>query len=221
MGLTVSEPKGGGDFDPVSPQVHQAVCIALWDLGTQVMQMFGKAKEKIIIMWEVQGERIQFTNKDGEEMEMPKVITKEYTASLHEKADLRKHLEAWRGKQFTDEELQGFNLRNILGANCQIQVVHKASKKDPTKKYAVVNSIFPIVKGQPKLDPEHDLIFYEIESGDEIPGFTPEWIQLKIKASEEYQSIHGRKAGPYGQDGPPPTDDDAPPWPDEDDDIPF
>ena len=37
-------------------------------------------------------------------------LRKDYKNSLHEKAGLRKDLEAWRGRRFTDAELAGFDL---------------------------------------------------------------------------------------------------------------
>ncbi|MHA1379626.1 MAG: hypothetical protein ACTSRG_14730 [Candidatus Helarchaeota archaeon] len=44
--------------------------------------------------------------------------------SLHAKATMRKFLESWRGKKFTKEELEGFDLQKILGKPCQLQIIH-------------------------------------------------------------------------------------------------
>ena len=54
----------------------------------------------------------------------PRAISETYTNSLGEKANLRKMLENWRGRAFTQEEMDGFDLRNVLGKACMISVVH-------------------------------------------------------------------------------------------------
>jgi len=42
------------------------------------------------------------------------MISKRYTMSLGEQSTLRKDLESWRGKKFTPEELQGFDLNACI-----------------------------------------------------------------------------------------------------------
>jgi hypothetical protein len=44
---------------------------------------------------------------------------------LHEKASLRRDLESWRGRAFTDKELEGFDLENLLLKGCLINVIHE------------------------------------------------------------------------------------------------
>jgi hypothetical protein len=72
-------------------------------------------------MWELPEELMD----DGK----PFVISKFYTNSLNEKATLRADLMSWRGRDFTSEELRGFDLQSILGAPCLINVVHDENKK--------------------------------------------------------------------------------------------
>jgi hypothetical protein len=79
------------------------------------------------------------------------MVTNRYTLSLNEKATLRKHLEAWRGKLFTPAELEGFDLENLLGANCQLQVIHNLS--DQGRTFANIQAIVPLGKGMTKLRP--------------------------------------------------------------------
>ncbi len=64
-----------------------------------------------------------------------------YTVSLGKKANLRKDLERWRGRQFTSEELAGFDIDSVLGAPAMLNVVHVASKKNG-KVYANIDGIF-------------------------------------------------------------------------------
>jgi hypothetical protein len=62
---------------------------------------------------------------------------------------LRAVLESWRGKKFTDAELDGFDLEKLLGANCQIHAAHDVGADGNT--YANVTLVLPPVKGAAKL----------------------------------------------------------------------
>jgi len=186
MGLTVKEPSGGGS-NPVSQGLHQAVAFMLYDLGTHYSEKFGKSTHKLLIGWEVPSERIE-VERDGEKVDLPKMISARFTASLHEKAQLRKTLESWRGRGFTKEELAGFNMQSILKANCMVNVIH--NPKDG-KTYANVANVVPLLKGMKKLEPENPIRYFSFEEHlDSIPEGTPDWIKDIIKASEEWQSMN-------------------------------
>ena len=40
-------------------------------------------------------------------------VARVYTLCLHERAALRKDLESWRGRKFTEQELDGFDLEKL------------------------------------------------------------------------------------------------------------
>ena len=172
---------GGGDFEPLSENIHHAVCSRIYDLGTQYSEMFKSEAHKILITWEVPGETIEI---DGEDV--PRIISREYTLSLSKKSNLRPDLEAWRGKQFNEEELKGFNVERLLGANCQLQIVH-VKKEDRT--YGNIAAIMALPKGIKKLKPFNGTESYKIEDGLHFPPSTPEWIKKKIANSKEHKSI--------------------------------
>ena len=116
MGRFVSE-KGGG-FTPAPPGTHVARCIKITDLGTQHGEFQGRAtvRNQIMISWELPNAKMP----NGQ----PFSTSAFYTNSLNEKATLRHHLETWRGRKFTVEELQKFDLQSILGKTCLLQVIH-------------------------------------------------------------------------------------------------
>lgn len=226
MGMTAREPEGGGgDFEPIPKGVFQAICIGLWDLGTQNNPLFNKAAHKVMVMWEFPEHRITI-EKDGEPAkEMPMVISKEYTLSLHKKANLRADLEGWREKEFTPEELAGFELKVLLGVNCMIQIFHKTknegSKDERT--YANVKGIMKLMKGMQPAAPEHEPTMFDIDEGKPIPDFTPDWIADKIRASEEFQALNPQSSRGYPgseENGSQPDYPDQN-FPGDDDDIPF
>ena len=86
--------------------------------------------------------QIEIEGKD-----LPRAISREYTLSLHKKANLRADLESWRGKGFTDRELEGFDLENILGKNCMLNIIHKQTEKAI---YANIVSVMPLMKNMQK-----------------------------------------------------------------------
>lgn len=193
--------------NPIPVGLHHAICYGVVDLGTQQPlpgSQFSKGPaRKVMIMWEFPEERVEL-ERDGRKVDLPRALSKEYTLSLHEKAALTQTLVSWRGKQFTDEEKQGFDLKNILGANCMINVTHKANG------YEEVKAITPLPKGLPKKQPENGLVLFDIEQS-EIPASIPEWIRKKILASDEKRS----NGHDNGYDEPPPhTDEDS-------DSVPF
>lgn len=114
-----------GSFERVPEGLHRAICNMVVDLGLQEREWQGQKRQvhQVYIRWEFPMERIKY-DKDGEEQEGPMVLGEVYTLSLSEKANLRKHLEAWRGRKFTQDELNGFDLFTLLGKGCQIQVSH-------------------------------------------------------------------------------------------------
>ena len=179
MGL-IAKDKGGGDFTPIPEDLHLAVCYGIWDIGTQFSERWGKAVHKVVIVWEIPGCRGEF-EQDGVKKDLPRAISKRYTLSLHKKADLRKDLESWRGRKFSDEELKGFDVKKLLGVPCQIQVLHT---KNEDKVYVNIAAITKAPAGT-KITPENPLKFFSFEEGNAVPSGTPEWIMALIRQAEE------------------------------------
>lgn len=179
----------GKQADPIPAGVHPAVCYSVIDLGTQDP---GNPKfrpsRKVLVSWELPYETINIEGKD-----IPRSISCEYTLSIGKKATLRAVLESWRGRPFTAEELEGFDVAKLIGANCQLNVVHKPGVADPSKVYARIQSIIPLSKGQAKAVPVNKTVSFDIpeEGPIVIPAEIPEWIAAKIVQSEEYKSRNG------------------------------
>lgn len=208
MGL-IAKNKGGVDFAPCPPGSHVARCVWLIDLGTQATQKFGK-KHKILIGWELPDEQIPDGDRAGE----PYFVSRRYTSSLNERAALRKDLESWRKKAFTDEELEGFDLRNILDRPCLLTVTHNTNGQ---KVYANVSSVAPLAKGMKCSERINPLRQFDLDKPDwDVYRALPEWLQKLIDGAEERKQAPGSE----GADEPPPyTDADIPA--EEEDEVPF
>lgn len=130
------------NYEPAPEGLHQAVCCDVWEQWTEEKRedWGGGLVEKTRICWEI----AEVNPKTGR----PYDVSQKYTLSLHEKSNLRKHLEAWRGKKFTTAELKGFDLEVLVGVNCQLQVLHNESEG---KVYANIQAIVPLGKTTPKI----------------------------------------------------------------------
>lgn len=133
--MLVSDNGGGGTFEQAPVGAHLARCIGLIDIGTHHGEYEGVAnvRRQVIIRWELCDELMT----TGEFAGKPFTVSEFYTLSLGEKANLRKTLTSWRGKEFTDDELRGFDLKTVLGAPCMLQVGR--NKKDKAKVQAVMS----------------------------------------------------------------------------------
>jgi len=176
---------------------HLAVCYSLYDLGHQLDDYDTTFKEEereqnrkhqIMIIWEIPSIRMKY-EKNGEMLEGRKSKHRVYTKSLHEKSKLREHLEDWRDKPFTREELSGFEMESILGKSCMLKIRHKPWnwKGDSGIKDAI-HRISPVPKGTEIPEVENSLRTFSFEGVDPtIPDDMPEWIQKIIHKSAEWQ----------------------------------
>lgn len=196
-----------GDYIPAPEGTHVARCVDVISLGTQTSELY-PAAFKVMLGWELPDETI--VRSDTGETK-PLKVSKELTLSLSKKANLRKILESWRGKVFTKEELEGFEVANILDVPCLLSVIHKTSSQGKT--YAAIETVSKLAKGMECKPRVHELVRFEVEQGrNEIFKSLPEWIQKKIEACEEW--LHPA----IDREEPPSAD---PAHAEEEDDVPF
>lgn len=148
---------GGSDFEITPEGTYIARCFKVIDLGTQTTEWNGekKSQQKILISWELLDPTTNM--KDGR----PFAASKRYTSSLHEKSQMRKDLQNWRGKRFTEDELEGFDLKKVLGTYCQVQVIHQEGSNGTT--YANVDAIMS-TKERP--EGVNELVYFDINEPD-------------------------------------------------------
>ena len=174
MGSVISEKKGGRGFEMAPEGVHIGVCEMIVNLGVQ--ETYYGPKNQHYIRWQLVNEFVEY-EKDGETLKAPMVIGKTYTSSLNEKANLRKDLESWRGRPFTDDELQGFDLENVLGKPCQVQIVHVGRDG---KSYANVTRVMALPKGAAVPELQGDPVLYDASTNTGSVDQLPEWLQKKV-----------------------------------------
>jgi hypothetical protein len=158
------------------------------DLGTHKETFEGQEKtaRKVRIEFELPLETKVF--KEGEP-EKPFSIGKEFTLSLHEKAKMRKYLESWRGKPFTEQEANGFDISKLIGAPCMVNVVHGVSKSG--KAYADIASITPVAKGMTCPPQVNASFMFSLETFEQAKyDALPEWLKNKVTESQEYKRMN-------------------------------
>lgn len=166
---------------PVEAGVYMAVCIGFIDLGEQYSEKFKNYANKGMYVWELPGETIEV---DGETK--PRQLSKEFAISGSSKSNLRKFIESWNGKSYSDEEFMEFDLFDQIGKPCQLNVV-----LNETKEYANVDNLMPIPRGFPAPTTDTPIIRWDMDNwNDDVFKALPEWIQEKITKSSQYQKEH-------------------------------
>ena len=181
MSLFVEE-KSASTVPPLAEDTYPAVCFTMVDLGHQYGEVSKSSNPNVVIGWEIIGETITIDGK-----EQPRTFYNTYTRSLNKKSKLRSDLTSWRGKEFTVEELKRFNLENVVGASCMLQIVHKKSA-DGSRVYANLASVTKVPKIVKPFKGTLSPVVFDIDENDlSMVDELPKWIGDKIKASPEYQ----------------------------------
>ena len=167
---------------------YLARCYQMVEIGTVKESILGKEviAHKVRIGWELPTELKVFNPEKGEQ---PCVISKEYTLSMNEKANLRKMLASWRSADFTEEQAKAFDITKLLGVACMINIIHKPSK-DGSKVYEEIAGVTAVPKGitVPKQITPTFCLSYD-QFNDELFEKLPDFIKNKMMTSLEYAKI--------------------------------
>lgn len=195
----VARGNSGQEFERLAPGMYGAVCCNVVDVGVHEQEYNGAKKDvhQVYICFEVDKLMTQ-----GEYAGKPFMVSKRFTLSLHEKADLAKTLEQWFGKTLTPEQRKdGIDLEKCIGKLCTLNLV-QTQKGDKT--YTNISAVLPMLPGAKVL---------KIVCKD-----APKWI-LEYKAKAKTEDAWPEDTTPTPtEEVPPPTDQDAPP---PEDDLPF
>lgn len=135
------------DYEIASAGPCLAVCVDFINLGDTVEQYMDnppRVVPKGALVFQIE----EINRSTGKRFE-PSV---EKTLTFGNKAGLRKFLEAWRGKAYTDEEARkGAPLHKLVGQSAIVTIEHKTSGGGRT--YANISNISPLMKGMDKLQP--------------------------------------------------------------------
>lgn len=159
--------KGTGDgFEKAPPGNHQAVLVAIVDMGTQLNEYGGKQnwQRRAYFVWELVTEKMSGT-KDRNHL-----VAIDLTVSLNEKAKLRKWIEARNGKKMP--EGADYDIRKELGKPCLLNVVHNASG------FPKIEGMSAVPKGLQVPAPQNPAFTWSLEDYEQEGTIDlPEWVE--------------------------------------------
>ena len=189
MSSLIAKNTSTSTFEPIEAGTYPAICSAIIDIGMQYNKAFDKESHKVIIIFELPDETYE---ADG--IIRSRTISGEYTLSLSDRSNLRKMLEAWRGKAFTPEELEGFDLEKVLGLPCLVTVINETNL-NTGKTYSNIGSVSKVIKGMNVVGREEPFLFdLMADNMTAILPTLPEWIKNKIFESSTYKEVTGDRA---------------------------
>ena len=125
-----------GTFEPCPEYTGRGVCVDVTPLRTQESQYGPRQVFKIVF-------EVDLNKKDGTRFA---VWSQSFTASLNEKANLRKFLRGWLGRDLTMAELADFETEALLGKPAQLVVTHQHKENEV---YANIAACTPDKSGNP------------------------------------------------------------------------
>jgi len=173
------------DYHPAPAGLHIARCYQIVDLGMQKGEWKGNETYQHKVYWRFELPNEKFTyEKDGEEIESVFSIGETLTYSLGDKARLRDRMKGWRGRDYTDDELQAFDIFNALNQNAMVNIVHKVSQSNG-KTYANIASLSMPEKGRdlpPAINKALGFSLYQY-SPEEFSNL-PKWMRETINTQD-------------------------------------
>lgn len=169
---------GGGSkaWENPEPGAVSGVLIKVIDQGTQKTTFNGEEKfaHKVMFTFELESKM-----SDGK----PHIISTTFTASMHEKAALRKFLEGWRGKQYTQQEAESIEPKKLLGQAAMLTLVEKGE-------YVNISSASKLPKGLMPIKPENDFVYFSLYPGEfdqQVFDSLSDKLKEKIMSTPEYK----------------------------------
>lgn len=181
-------------YKPVPAGMHLARCYMFVDIGTQETQ-YGD-KPQILVYFEIHSEDPKTGDPLLTDNGDPMTIFKKYTLSWNEKSILRQDLESWRGGAFSPEEQKRFDLKNILGKWCMLNITNNPDKNKPEKIWDNIQSIVPVPQQIKKIglpeainEPKYfEMKKFSQEAFDKLPPFA----KNRITKSKEWELMGGK-----------------------------
>lgn len=144
----VTAKDSGANFAPHSEGQFAMVCVDVVNMGVKIETFPGQDEPrevpKVALVF-VSGER-----QDDKEHSLA-LVTTEMTLSANEKANLRKFLESWRGRSYSETQAQaGLPITKLHGVAGLVSIEHVTTRKG--RAFAKIASISPLPKTMPAPD---------------------------------------------------------------------
>ena len=182
---------------PTKPQtplipagIHPFTICGVYCIGTIPGKGGFEPKNTVLVAFELpDADPLEFKENDGTITRKPRMLSKRYNLSFNEKAKLRIDLESLRGRPFTADEVNSFDLAKVVGACGNLNVMHKTGQD---KVFTDITGLFAKNKGQVIVGSLEQQVFsiFSLENAAELKGCNlPEWIQKLVETSDEYITL--------------------------------
>ena len=186
--MIVAETKGTSDYKLHPSGLAMGTLVRILDLGTQKVTWQGavKMQRKVMFTFELHGEG--YAMDDGK----PMVQSKRYTLSLNQQSGLRADLESWAGKGLSEDQLKGFNLKDLLGKWAYLNLTHSEREG---KTYCNIMGLNPVPSQVAKAGfPEivNPFVYLNLQEYDKtIFDGLSDGLKKVIMESAEWQNCNG------------------------------
>ena len=165
---------GGGDFETLEAGTYMARIYSIVDIGEQTYEDKAgrkKTQRKFVMSFE-----INELMEDGR----PFVVSKFYTASLHDKASLTIDLNSIRGKAMTEDDKAKFDIANILNVPVMVTITHKEKQGGGVR--VNVAGVANVPKGMEVPELRNEIIHFDIDDEKTHSALekVPDWLKDKI-----------------------------------------
>lgn len=136
----------GGSFEAHPEGQYAAVCADVVNFGIRVEDFPGSEPR------EVAKAALVFVSGQRQENGELTIVTVEMTLSMHEKANMRRFLESWRGKSYSAQQAEaGVPLHKLQGQAALMSIEQITTKRG--RLFAKVSSISPLPKDMEPPEP--------------------------------------------------------------------
>ena len=186
MAIVAKSSGNGTTFEPIPAGTYGATCVSMIHVGACEETVQGKTRKanRVYLTFEVP--EVTFEDAESGE-ELPRKVGVELTLSMNEKATLRKFLDSWRGKAFTNAEAESFDVTKLLGKPCMLTITEKTAASGNV--YNKITGTAKAPKGLTVPAPTTDLFEFNFDLFAADPAIlerVPEFIQEKIRQTDEF-----------------------------------
>lgn len=181
MGLILSIEESVNNIPPLEDGTYTGVLVGIVEMGDQLDFDKKRYKNTIQFTFEVYGEFVD--RGSGDE---PRWAYLELTRSLYKNSNLRAALDALRGKEFSDEELQSCDLTKFIGRACTIEI------KSSANGFANIKKTSKLMKGINPGTPVSQTFLFDLDAPERDKNIESlsGWVRKKIEASPTWAKLH-------------------------------
>ncbi|MFL9914149.1 hypothetical protein PQR75_01820 [Paraburkholderia fungorum] len=180
--MKISQFSNRSRFPLITAGQHPAICVGVADLGTQTSVFDGRPSigRKLMMFYSVLD---QVDPKSGR----PLSLAGMRSATMHPMGRLRRDVEGWLGTFADQGAANDFDLKHLVGRQCQLIIKHTGN---PVAPRALIAAVLPTLSNVITSQAVNDNLYFSLEKPDmnvfeQLPGR----VQRMIEASPEWQSI--------------------------------